>query len=273
MNRKSNIKPRKKLTIKPYTLAPPVDHFATSSSLLVEAARAILHKRSLHKVSQDGNTPIMASNATADPVSVTDLCTSREELYKLVESLCQAKHGKELFKKVNAEITHAAKFVLAKMETKQLSDLLTLYEEFSQYIFYIRNIFLALDRSEKKNIYDIGKNHFRKLIIQRNLFQSVVVPNLFQSIKDLRVEYDLRLLQEDDAAVEGQQSDFDVKNGVQMVRDLGFYEEFEELFVEESRTFYLKEGSSFFEGGMLTCLVLDVALYQILIVVNGCCHE
>eukprot|EP00814_Leptocylindrus_danicus_P009710 CAMPEP_0116013836 /NCGR_PEP_ID=MMETSP0321-20121206/5948_1 /TAXON_ID=163516 /ORGANISM="Leptocylindrus danicus var. danicus, Strain B650" /LENGTH=766 /DNA_ID=CAMNT_0003483431 /DNA_START=124 /DNA_END=2424 /DNA_ORIENTATION=- len=247
-------------------MAPPIDHFATSSSLLIEAARAILHKRSLHKVSQDVNAP---SGTTADPVSVTDLCTSREELYKLVESLCQAKHGKELFEKVNAEIIHAAKFVLAKMETTQLSDLLTLYEEFSQYIFYIRNIFLALDRSEKKNIYDFGKNHFRELIIQKNLFQSVVVPNLFQSIKALRVEYSLRLLEQPDFVVEGQQSDFDVKNGVQMVRDLGFYDELEELFVEESRTFYLKEGSSLFEGDKLQTLPKYIEIAQKLLNYNN----
>ena len=185
MNRKkpsSGGNPRKKLTIKPFKapVAPPPDHFATSANLLVEASRAILQKRDL-------STAKLSSRNDPTSVLAMELCTSREELYRSVESLCLGKeYGAKLFDLLEKEIRNAAQVILAKLEGKQhagndsssLDELLLLYDEYSQYVFYIRNIFLPLDRSFKKNIFEVGKVCFRELVVKQNLFQKVIVPNL-----------------------------------------------------------------------------------------------
>jgi len=253
MNRRiSSTNTRRKLIIKPYKapVAPPPDHFATSSNLLIEATRAILYKRNLSSFSADkvklsNNGSGSSSNSNSDPTSVADaaqFCTSREELYRLVESLCLDKvHRSKLFGLLETEIESAAKVILNKLTIRtSLEDLLELYEEYSQYVFYIRNIFLPLDRSEKKNIYEVGKQKFRALMVEKNLFQENVMPNLLRMFADLRADAGNKLMNGEVAVVE---TNFCMKRCIQMIQELSFFDTFVELFFEESRTSYSNQSN------------------------------
>eukprot|EP00815_Leptocylindrus_aporus_P004896 CAMPEP_0116059814 /NCGR_PEP_ID=MMETSP0322-20121206/6028_1 /TAXON_ID=163516 /ORGANISM="Leptocylindrus danicus var. apora, Strain B651" /LENGTH=237 /DNA_ID=CAMNT_0003544283 /DNA_START=24 /DNA_END=737 /DNA_ORIENTATION=- len=237
MNRRiSSTNTRRKLIIKPYKapVAPPPDHFATSSNLLIEATRAILYKRNLSSFSADkvklSNNGSSNSNSNSDPTSVADapqFCTSREELYRLVESLCLDKvHRSKLFGLLETEIESAAEVILNKLTIRtSLEDLLELYEEYSQYVFYIRNIFLPLDRSEKKNIYEVGKQKFRALMVEKNLFQENVMPNLLRMFADLRADAGNKLMNGEVAVVE---TNFCMKRCIQIIQELSFFDTFVE---------------------------------------------
>ena len=259
MNRKPpSTGARKKLTIKPYKapVATPPDHFAKSSTLLIEASRAILHKRHLSKAK-------LVTEASLDPTSVADtveLSTSREELYRLVESLCLGKqYGSKLLELLGNEIKNAANEILSKLEGNDLNELLKLYDEYSQYIFYIRNIFLPLDRSEKKNIFDMGKTCFRELVLKENLFHQTIVPNLLQAISTMRVEFGEDLLVNKHLSHDRSNSfDLSIKKSVQMMRELQFFDEFESLFLDESRSFYTLRGSSLFATMTLPSYILHI---------------
>lgn len=256
MNRKAvTTGARRKLTIKPYSapVAPPPDHFANSSSLLIDASRAILHKRDLSRAE-------LVTGASSDPTSVAELCTSREELYRLVESLCLGKqYGAKLLVLLENEIKNAAYEILSKLEGNDLDDLLKLYDEYSQYIFYIRNIFLPLDRSEKKNIFEMGKVCFRELILKQDLFQQTIVPNLLQSISTLRSEVGEELSAGQNLShLRSPAFDLSIKKSVQMMRELQFFDEFEILFLDESKEFYTNQGKSLFTSMSLSDYILYV---------------
>ena len=89
----------------------------------------------------------------------------------------------------------------------------------------IRNIFLPLDRSEKRNIYEVGTQKFRALMVKKNLWEENVMPKLLRMFADLRADEGNKLMNGEVAVVE---TNFCMKRCIQMIQELSFFDTFVE---------------------------------------------
>lgn len=176
----------RKIKIKPYSRPPsiPANFYDRTSSILLEATLAILRHEPLYcndndKVDgeDDGDStrPYSPTSSLSSPTNSSQQLLqkrpiSREELYRSVEDLCIHKFGAKLYQQVTLAIHDAAFESLARLTLTAgaivdagyigfsslpssssaeslLQSIQQIYREYTDYLFFVRSIFLYLDRS------------------------------------------------------------------------------------------------------------------------------